>query len=119
MPAQPVRQKISESRTRIPCPRLFFHTGILLLSLLPPAVSVSRADTNFIVSEETRALGLPFSDAVRIGNLLVLSGQLGVDPATFKLVDGGIEAETRQIFSNMRRILATSGTGLDAIVKCT
>lgn len=77
------------------------------------------ADTDFIASPETRALGLPFSDAVRIDDLLVLSGQLGVDPATFKLVDGGIEAETRQIFANMERILAGSGAALDDIVKCT
>jgi 2-iminobutanoate/2-iminopropanoate deaminase len=86
-------------------------------AMLPP--SPTNADTAFIASAETRALGLPFSDAVRIDNLLILSGQLGVDPATFKLVEGGIEAETKQIFSNMQRILATSGIGLDAIVKCT
>lgn len=104
---------------RSPCLRFLSCVGTLLLSLLPAAVGLARADTDFIASEETRALGLPFSDAVRIDKLLVLSGQLGVDPATFKLVDGGIEAETRQIFSNMQRILAFSGLGLDAIVKCT
>ncbi len=93
--------------------------GTLLLSLLPGFVGAARAGTDFIVSEETQALNLPFSDAVRIDNLLVMSGQLGVDPATFKLVDGGIEAETRQIFSNMQRILAGSDVGLEAIDKCT
>ncbi|MDY6983734.1 MAG: Rid family hydrolase, partial [Pseudomonadota bacterium] len=44
---------------------------------------------------------------------------LGVDPATFKLVEGGIEAETRQIFANMQRILAGSGATLEDVVKCT
>lgn len=87
--------------------------------LLPLASLPVRADTDFIVSDETRALKLPFSDAVRIDNLLVMSGQLGVDPATFKLIDGGIEAETRQIFNNMQRILATNGADLGDIVKCT
>jgi reactive intermediate/imine deaminase len=91
----------------------------MLFSMLPPLVSVAHADTDFIVSKETHALGLPFSDAVRIDNLLVMSGQLGVEPATFKLVAGGIEAETRQIFSNMQRILSGNGAGLDDIVKCT
>ena len=90
-----------------------------MLSLMPPAVGNLRADTEFIVSNETRALGLPFSDAVRIDNLLILSGQLGVDPTSFKLVEGGIEAETRQIFSNMQGILASSGLTLDSIAKCT
>ncbi|MES2624462.1 MAG: Rid family hydrolase [Pseudomonadota bacterium] len=98
---------------------MFSYAGLLLLSLLPPLVGVTRADTDFIASKETLALGLPFSDAVRIDNLLIMSGQLGVNPTTFKLVDGGIEAETRQIFSNMERILAASGLKLDAIVKCT
>ena len=119
MPAQLVRQNIWGSRIRIPCLRLPSCICILLLSLLPPAVSVARADPDFIVSEETHALGLPFSDAVRVDNLLVLSGQLGVDPTTFKLVEGGIEAETRQIFSNMQRILAVSGVSFDDLVKCT
>lgn len=100
-------------------PRMLFCSGLLLNGLLLPAINVARADTAFIASDETRALSLPFSDAVRIDNLLVMSGQLGVNPATFKLVEGGIEAETRQIFSNMQRILAMNGLGLDAIVKCT
>jgi reactive intermediate/imine deaminase len=91
----------------------------LLLSLLSAAIGGAHADTTFIASDETRALGLPFSDAVRIDSLLILSGQLGVDPTTFKLVDGGIEAETRQIFSNVQRILALSGVGLESIAKCT
>jgi 2-iminobutanoate/2-iminopropanoate deaminase len=120
MIAQPVRQNAGGSLARTPFfRRMFCCASMLLAGLLPPAVDIAHADTDFIASAETRALGLPFSDAVRIDNLLVLSGQLGVDPATFKLVDGGIEAETRQIFSNMQRILAGSGVGLDAVVKCT
>jgi 2-iminobutanoate/2-iminopropanoate deaminase len=98
---------------------LLLSCSLLLAGVLPPAVSLSHADTAFLVSDETLALGLPFSDAVRINDLLVLSGQLGVDPTTFTLVDGGIEAETRQIFSNMQRILAASAVGLEDIVKCT
>src|SRR5688572_31952103 len=115
MSAQPVRQHMARIHPRTSL-RLLLCATVAFLSVLP---HVARADTDFIASAETRALGLPFSDAVRVGNLLVMSGQLGVDPATFKLVEGGIEAETRQIFSNMQRILAVSGAGLDDIVKCT
>jgi reactive intermediate/imine deaminase len=61
---------------------------------------------------------LPFSEAVRVGNLLYLSGQMGTD-ATAKLVSGGIEAETRQILTNVRAVLERRGLGLDAVVKCT
>lgn len=96
-----------------------FSALALLLNVACFAPHVARADTDFIASAETRALSLPFSDAVRIDDLLVLSGQLGVDPATFKLVEGGIEAETRQIFANMQRILAGSGATFDEVVKCT
>ncbi len=93
--------------------------GALLTILFATAVEPLFAEPQFIVSDDTKALGLPFSDAVRIGDLLVLSGQLGVNPATFKLVEGGIEAETHQIFSNMKAILGSSGADLGDIAKCT
>jgi 2-iminobutanoate/2-iminopropanoate deaminase len=77
------------------------------------------ADVEHIVSAETKAMKLPFADAVRVGDMLFLSGQLGVNPATFKLVKGGIGAETHQIFANIKKVLAASGAGLDDVVKCT
>jgi 2-iminobutanoate/2-iminopropanoate deaminase len=117
MSLQPTRRHTDGSSSKTSGFRSLFSVGMLLIALL--VMSAARADTDFIASEATRALGLPFSDAVRINNLLVLSGQLGVEPTTFKLVGGGIEAETRQIFSNMQGILAASGSGLDDIVKCT
>ncbi len=119
MSAQPVRTTTWGRCNKLPRLRSLCCAGTLVLNLLPMAAGLARADTDFIASAETRALGLPFSDAVRIDNLLVMSGQLGVDPVTFKLVEGGIEAETRQIFSNMQRILAVSEVGLESIVKCT
>jgi reactive intermediate/imine deaminase len=65
-----------------------------------------------------RARPLPFSDAVRAGNLLFVSGQLGVD-AELKLVPGGIEAETRAVMDHIRRIVEANGSSMDRIVKCT
>lgn len=70
-------------------------------------------------SPETAAADLPFSDAVRAGNLLFVSGQLGVRPGTTELVPGGIEAETRQCLENIRSILERNGSGLERVVKCT
>ena len=61
---------------------------------------------------------LPFSAAVRVGNMLYLSGQMGTDEST-KLVPGGIEAETRQTLANMKAILERHGSSLDHVVKCT
>jgi 2-iminobutanoate/2-iminopropanoate deaminase len=62
---------------------------------------------------------LPFSAAVRVGNMLYLSGQMGTDDATMRLVPGGIEAETRQTLANMKAILERHGSSLDHVVKCT
>jgi reactive intermediate/imine deaminase len=61
----------------------------------------------------------PFSGAVRVGNTLYLSGALGADPATKKLVPGGIEAETKQTLENIKATLERNGSDLDHVVKCT
>jgi len=74
---------------------------------------------DFIVSHGTRSAGLPFSDAVRVGELLCLSGQIGHHPGTLKLVTGGIGAETRQMMDNIARILNAEGRSFDDIFKCT
>lgn len=81
--------------------------------------NAAMADVSYVLTEKNEALGLPFSDAVIMDDLLIMSGQLGVDPATFTLVEGGIEAETRKIFDNMKSLLLSQGAGLADIVKCT
>ena len=60
----------------------------------------------------------PFSSAVRVGNMLYLSGQIGTLP-NGTLIPGGIEAETRQTMENIRGVLERSGSSLDRVVKCT
>lgn len=62
---------------------------------------------------------LPFSRAVRVGHLVYLSGELGIDPSTNALVPGGTGAETTQILRNYERTLATYGADLTDLVKCT
>ena len=93
---------------------LFFT--LLLITAFQTAMA---DDVEFIVSDESAELNLPFSDAVLFQDILVMSGQLGVNPATFTLVEGGIENETHQIFSNMTSILAIKQATLEDIVKCT
>ncbi len=61
----------------------------------------------------------PFSDAVQVGDLLILSGQVGAAPGTTAVVPGGIEPETRQVMANIQDSLKRRGLGLDAVVKCT
>lgn len=62
---------------------------------------------------------LPFSEAVRVGNSLYLSGQLGIVPGTLKLVPGGIQAEARQVMENIKTSLEAHGYQMRDIVKCT
>ena len=62
---------------------------------------------------------LPFSEAVRVGHMLYLSGQLGFDPATSKLVEGGIVAETRKTLENIKAVLEKHGSSMTEVVKCT
>ena len=61
----------------------------------------------------------PFSDAVQVGDLLILSGQIGAKPGTGAVVPGGIEAETRQSLDNIAASLKRRGLGMDSVVKCT
>ena len=63
---------------------------------------------------------MPFSSAVRAGNLLFLSGAIGVVPGEgLKLAEGGIQGETRQTMDNIQAVLERYGSSLDRVVKCT
>ena len=73
----------------------------------------------FLSTDEHRALGYPFSEAVRFGNMLYLSGQLGAVPGTGVVVEGGIQAETRQTLEIIKTTLERYGSSMDRVVKCT
>lgn len=62
--------------------------------------------------------GLPFCEAVQVGDLLFLSGQIGID-AQGTLVRGGIAAQTRQTLENIRSVLERHGSSLDRVVKAS
>jgi reactive intermediate/imine deaminase len=72
----------------------------------------------FIRSRGTIDASLPFSDAVRVGDVLYLSGAMGNVPGKMALVPGGIEAETRQMFQNIARTLEQNGLSFDDAFKC-
>jgi 2-iminobutanoate/2-iminopropanoate deaminase len=63
--------------------------------------------------------GLPFSSAVRAGNTLYLSGNVGNTPGTLDLAEGGINGETRQTMDNISSVLQEFGSSMDEVVKCT
>ena len=72
----------------------------------------------FPLPDAVAHLNLPFSEAVRVGDVLYLSGSIGID-ATGALVPGGIEAETRQILTNIRDVLQRHGSSMDRVIKVT
>jgi reactive intermediate/imine deaminase len=63
--------------------------------------------------------GLPFSSAVRVGDLLYLSGQIGTLQGTRDLSPGGVAAEARQTLENIKSVLEYAGSSMDRVVKCT
>lgn len=76
-------------------------------------------EVEYLTSDATRSLELPFSEAVRVGDLLFLSGQVGNVPGERRVVEGGIGPETRQTLENIRATLERFGSSLDRVVKCT
>ena len=69
-------------------------------------------------TEAPAAIG-PYSQAVRAGDFLFISGQLPLDPATGQLVDGTMQSKTERILSNLKAILRAAGMGLEDVVKAT
>jgi 2-iminobutanoate/2-iminopropanoate deaminase len=65
-----------------------------------------------------KAIG-PYSQGIRAGEFVFCAGQAGLDPATGKLVEGGIEAETRRVLQNLSAVLEQAGTSLKNVVKTT
>ena len=62
---------------------------------------------------------LPFSSAVRVGNTLYLSGNIGNLPGSLDLAEGGISGETRQTMENISSVLQQFGSSMDNVIKCT
>jgi 2-iminobutanoate/2-iminopropanoate deaminase len=61
----------------------------------------------------------PYSQAIRIGDLLYTSGQVGLDPQTGEMVPGGIAAQTTRVLENLKAVLAAAGLGLENVIKTT
>jgi len=72
----------------------------------------------YLQSESHKKSDAPYSQAVRVGDMLYLSGVIGSKPGEPGLVAGGIKPETRQAMENVKTLLETYGSSLDAVVKC-
>ena len=97
--------------------------GLAVLALLLAAGTAAATDAprkiEYLNSGKVLPATLPFSEAVRVGDTLYLSGMIGVTPGTMKVVPGGIGAEARQALHNVRTTLETHGYAMRDVVKCT
>lgn len=95
------------------------YAGAALVAVTTVTACAPRAsqtlEVEFMPSPRPNAV---FSPAVRVGNLLFLSGQIGTDTAN-KLVAGGIQVEARQALNNIKATLERYGSSMDRVVKCT
>lgn len=96
-------------------PSVFALLAIVAAASTSCARPPSALEVEFIPSPIP---GAPFASAVRVGNLLFLSGQIGTDGAG-RLVPGGLQAEARQALNNIQGVLEKNGSSLDRVVKCT
>jgi 2-iminobutanoate/2-iminopropanoate deaminase len=79
------------------------------------------AEKEAVRTEEAPApfRGAPYSQAIRAGGLVFVSGQLALTPGSHEVVEGGIAEQTEQVLANLRTILEAAGSSLDRIVKTT
>jgi 2-iminobutanoate/2-iminopropanoate deaminase len=87
-----------------------------LLAISTPAPE--QAKTAVQTDKAPKAVG-PYSQGIIAGGFLFCAGQIPIDPATEKLVPGGIEDQTRQVLKNLAAVLEAGGSSLDDVVKCT
>ena len=76
-------------------------------------------DLRTVTTEKApKAIG-PYSQAIASGDLIFTAGQVGIDPATGKIVGGEIKLQTARVLDNLAAVLEAAGSGLDKVVKCT
>ncbi len=93
--------------------------GISMLASLALAARAEAPAVEYLNSDPAQAARRPYSEGVRVGNMLYLSGALGALPGTTTLVPGGIGPQTDQALQNIQAVLEANGAALDQVVKCT
>ncbi len=99
--------------------RLVLFGALTLVAACEPSVDSADDAVEFLSTPAMQELDLPFSDAVRAGPLLFVSGKIGNRPGTLELAPGGIQGETRQTMENIAAAVERYGASMDKVVKCT
>ncbi len=93
--------------------------SIAVSALLISGLATADSSPEYLNSGTVLPTNLPFSEVVVVGDMLLLSGQIGNLPGTLTLAEGGIEGETRQVMENIKTSLDAHGYSLSNLVKCT
>jgi 2-iminobutanoate/2-iminopropanoate deaminase len=93
--------------------------GMLSALIAGAAFAKEPAKVEFLNSGKVYPAGVPLAEAVRVGDTLYMSGQIGIQPGTLKLVPGGIKEEARQTMTNIKTTLEAHGYSMRDVVKCT
>jgi reactive intermediate/imine deaminase len=93
--------------------------GLLVFLFAGVAIAKEPAKVEYLNSGKIYPAGVPLSEAVRVGDTLYLSGQIGIQPGTLKLVPGGLKEEAGQTLSNIKTTLAAHGYSMRDVIKCT
>ena len=99
--------------------RKILLAGCLGVCLSHAGFAGQEGQVEYLTSPATTKLNRPFSEAVRVGNMLYLSGFTGRIPGTNTVVAGGVQAETRQVMENIRSTLERNGSDFQHVIKCT
>jgi 2-iminobutanoate/2-iminopropanoate deaminase len=113
------QQRESEMEAIVKAGRLLVAVVLLALPYVSPVAAVENEQVHFYNSPAAAAAKLPFSQAVRVGDILYLSGAIGVLPGKMELAPGGIEPETTQMMENISITLKANGLTFDDVFKCT
>lgn len=103
----------------IPITRTLCALSAAALVLAAAPAVAGHHDPEFFAPPSAGDRVLPFSEAVKVGPFLYLSGMLGNKPGTAELVPGGIQAETRATMEKIRSAVERHGSSMDRVVKCT
>jgi 2-iminobutanoate/2-iminopropanoate deaminase len=93
--------------------------GLLGILIAGAALAKDKPKVEFLNSGKVYPAGVPLAEAVRVGDTLYLSGQIGIQPGTLKLVPGGIKEEAKQTLTNIKTTLEAHGYTLRDVIKCT
>jgi 2-iminobutanoate/2-iminopropanoate deaminase len=92
---------------------------IALVLFTTAGFAQTKGSREVVTTKDMPQTGLPFSPAIKAGGFVFASGQIAIDPATGKMVEGDIKAQTERVLKNLAAVLTAAGTSMDRAVKVT